>query len=58
MYPVEVFFEPFFLECWSGEMWLSHFLTTHVFSGDEVETVEEMGWPMRVLTIELEDGQQ
>jgi hypothetical protein len=31
---------------------------THVFSGDEVETVEEMGWPMRVLTIELEDGQQ
>lgn len=31
---------------------------THVFSGDEVETVEQMGWPMRVLTIELEDGQQ
>jgi hypothetical protein len=31
---------------------------TYVFSGDEVETVEEMGWPMRVLTIELEDGQQ
>jgi hypothetical protein len=31
MYPVEVFFEPFFLECWSGEMWLSHFLTTHMF---------------------------
>ncbi len=24
-------------------MWLSHFLTTHVFSGDEVETVEEIG---------------
>ncbi len=37
---------------------VAHFLTTHVFSGDEVETVEEMGWPMRVLTIELEDDQQ